>query len=843
MVREWVWLANQGRYVSLALIFSAFVCFKSARAQEQAEVVLSDFEDGAGGWKGVTVTREDVRHGTSCGLWDTSEVTSASLRLPDGDWSRFGEISVWLRVEGGDEPFVLRTEVSCARPGTPDPDGFLSTAIVTGGDWQEVVLPFWGFSAIGHPVDWHAVRSVSFSLEPAGLQAGEAGRASPLVRIDHLAVRQAGEPDRVVLGDMDHDVVRWGGLELSAAEARSGRFAGLWEDTVGTPWIHTRCIPHDWSRFSVFRFSAFSADDTPRSLRVRIYPNEPGRDYTSYYHTVQLVGGQWEDFEIPFWDFDESGTPNGWGKITALTIIAGGEVEFVEGRVYIDDVCLATADAVDSVVLLDEDVRRWPKLQMGTDNPQVGSVCGVWGDPNQIPWVECLRVPADWRPFDHLRFWAWSDEPNGQEVRVRLHAQGPEGEPGSYWSAFTVTWNGWQEIVLPLWAFEAAGKPAGWDRITRMVMCAGGGEVPTQPNTYLALDEVRLEKADEAAAATGDVVLLDDTEVARWRGVIPTSEQVASGGVSAKWGDLSQPPAIRSGMVPRDWSAAASLELSICNPGGKPVNLWVFVESDGPATEQLDGYRKVVLVDWREWRTLLLELDGFRPVGAPAGWSAVGAIRIIGGDWGLQAPPDSTLYLDRVLLHGGLRQGASGGEPHGQLTLLDEEVDRWQRLTLSGEGAHSGERCALWGDPREVPFVVCDWLPEDWTSYGSLSLAVWSQSANGQEVRVRLHSGPKGEGTSGSYWSAFSVTWEGWRQIEIPVWAFEPAGKPQGWHCISDLALCAGGEVPTREGTYLKLDDIVAKPRKPEARDESVVLLEDVEVARWRGLDPSREKV
>jgi hypothetical protein len=105
-------------------------------------------------------------------------------------------------------------------------------------------------------------------------------------------------------------------------------------------------------------------------------------------------------------------------------------------------------------------------------------------------------------------------------------------------------------------------------------------------------------------------------------------------------------------MIPHDWTDLRELEISLGGGERLPGLMWVFLESSQPDGSG-GGYKRPLLLERPDWVTLHLSRDDFEPQGAPAGWSSIQSIRIVGGEWGLDAVAGATLYVDRVVLHRG----------------------------------------------------------------------------------------------------------------------------------------------------------------------------------------------
>jgi len=110
-----------------------------------------------------------------------------------------------------------------------------------------------------------------------------------------------------------------GGVELSRAHVKSGRFSGRWSDHPRYPTIHTTRVPGDWSRFKALTFWVHSEKKTGEAITLAVKSDGDKTAWQDYFiHTFKVDWTGWRKFAVCFSDFERYGEPAGWNKIDAV---------------------------------------------------------------------------------------------------------------------------------------------------------------------------------------------------------------------------------------------------------------------------------------------------------------------------------------------------------------------------------------------------------------------------------------------------------------------------------------------------------------------------------------------
>jgi hypothetical protein len=99
----------------------------------------------------------------------------------------------------------------------------------------------------------------------------------------------------------------------------------------------------------------------------------------------------------------------------------------------------------------------------------------------------------DWSKFNTLRIWVFSELASGSKITVGIFPDTSTETPevSFYQSQFTVNWEGWQEIELPLSRFKKISTPDGWSHISRIEFISHLSSEPI-PGTILFFSGIKL---------------------------------------------------------------------------------------------------------------------------------------------------------------------------------------------------------------------------------------------------------------------------------------------------------------------------------------------------------------
>jgi len=117
------------------------------------------------------------------------------------------------------------------------------------------------------------------------------------------------------------------------------------------------------------------------------------------------------------------------------------------------------------------------------------------------------------------------------------------------------------------------------------------------------------------------------------------------------------------------------------------------------------------------------------------------------------------------------------------------------------EGAGSG----MWrATAPSNPWLMLNECPPDWSDYEALSVWIYAEVANEQQINFVAESG------EGYYLHPVKVSWTGWNHLVIPFASFNSPRPVNGWNDISHfrITLKGYGQQEPYEDTVLYFDDL-----------------------------------
>jgi hypothetical protein len=475
----------------------------------------------------------------------------------------------------------------------------------------------------------------------------------------------------------------------------------------------------------------------------------------------------------------------------------------------------------------------WHGLVRDKTMAHSGEQCGKWCNmPAETSVALSIPDAHQWVKYNTLEMWIHSEIDNGAPFVLLLNADNPDTPEEDYYYFRThVSWTGWRFLFLPLPVFGRAGKPLTWDQVTELKLSAIGWGCDPKADTVLRLDDICLSRNEFGDVDALPVAHMED-DIDMWVGLKRSTAYAKEGQASGKW-DVCSPSVgyVESRAIPHDWSLYDELRFWVYapEPTGAKVKIVLFSAAKADDTA---GYFTTFEIDWKGWTELVFPSWRFHPWGQPVGWQKIDSVMLTARKWGLPEPPAGTvLYLDNMILRRIPLEA-------GKLTVDDFEqgTEAWSDLAVTEVQAHTGRRAALMTNFAEHPFTETWAVPGDWTDYDALELWIYSEKANGAPLKVLVDvDSPETPDDTDYFMTTFLVTWTGWRQVQLPKWAFQPWKKPAGWGSVRRLIL-AGAKwgLEPKPDTVLYLDDLslVRLGMPPE------IVFEDFEsgLGSWHGM-------
>ena len=134
-------------------------------------------------------------------------------------------------------------------------------------------------------------------------------------------------------------------------------------------------------------------------------------------------------------------------------------------------------------------------LTLSSAQVKEGKRSGRWDNLVRYPTLATADVPHQWSGATTLSLWIYADRATHDIVTLGIRSDRPDVPGHQYFlHSFRIDWSGWKLVAIPLNAFDAYGRPAGWDKVD--AVCFFAKAFGNQPNPYTALylDDLRLDR-------------------------------------------------------------------------------------------------------------------------------------------------------------------------------------------------------------------------------------------------------------------------------------------------------------------------------------------------------------
>lgn len=150
----------------------------------------------------------------------------------------------------------------------------------------------------------------------------------------------------------------------------------------------------------------------------------------------------------------------------------------------------------------------------------------------------------------------------------------------------------------------------------------------------------------------------------------------------------------------------------------------------------------------------------------------------------------------------------SGFESPGEWVLEGRKTTEPFTLETSPAKVKEGRSSAKWSQLDYNKWTRLAKVPADWSAYEAVSLWIYAEKANGQQINFSVGS-PSPESEQGYYLYSVKVDWTGWQQLVVPFSRFKSPRKTAGWSKIASFKITAGGwGAEPLPDTVLYLDDL-----------------------------------
>ncbi len=198
-------------------------------------------------------------------------------------------------------------------------------------------------------VEFYPEASLGFEIDGGWYTQADLTAAANCT-VDDLAVTQ-GVNGRVNQ-DTSYEMQRYGGIERSDKNVKSGKYSGKWANHHYYPTLMTNAVPADWTQYNTFSFWVYSEVATGERITVGAVSNpyasyseyKMGETTTNFLYTQFLVDFTgWKHIEMPLADFEKSSDMVvGFSKIEGLYFYtrAFDYEPYPQTVLYLDDIRL-----------------------------------------------------------------------------------------------------------------------------------------------------------------------------------------------------------------------------------------------------------------------------------------------------------------------------------------------------------------------------------------------------------------------------------------------------------------------------------------------------------------------
>lgn len=111
---------------------------------------------------------------------------------------------------------------------------------------------------------------------------------------------------------------------------------------------------------------------------------------------------------------------------------------------------------------------------------------------DRSPWLQINTVPSDWSDAFALSLWVYGEEALEQEINLVVDVRDADGSEGYFIHQFPVTWEGWQEVIVPLSDFKSSTDGLSLENVASMRITAQGWNARRIPGAVVYLDDLKL---------------------------------------------------------------------------------------------------------------------------------------------------------------------------------------------------------------------------------------------------------------------------------------------------------------------------------------------------------------
>jgi len=400
--RTWTLLTILGGWI-------AGYSFADARTKT---LVLWDCETTRG-IEALDLETKTVHGGQSAVRWhDHPERPSFEVPNLPSDWTGYNLIRFWLHsAKAVDARFMLI--VGSENQATEGPDYWGYKVGLGFEGWKEFVFRVGQKGGSRSPRGWDQIDGISFTA--AGW--GNTPHPESDVILDDLVLEYAPpQPGPRLSDEQFFELLDFSREDLS--EVRDAVKVGDLEGAKKAFYHHMKS-----RKRPVWRFDW---KDRPKNV-VPPQGGSEGWDYFATGFDVDWTG--WKEFVFPLEEWNPVREPVGWQHINYLSFSAtyGDRTPSPDTTLVFDDMAL-TAEKKAGLGEFEsqEDFDAWGSLQPTDSIVRKGEKAGRWASLGLHTSLTRRDLPHDWRPFQALRFWAYSAKTTGDHITIVADSDTPD---------------------------------------------------------------------------------------------------------------------------------------------------------------------------------------------------------------------------------------------------------------------------------------------------------------------------------------------------------------------------------------------------------------------------------
>lgn len=369
--------------------------------------------DNTAGVDSLELERKKVKQGAAAVRWrNHPKTTGFTVPNVPHDWSRFNQVRLWVH-NAKPVPTRLMIIASSENPATEGSDYWGYPIRLNFQGWKELVLPVGRSGGARSPRGWDQIDNLRFTASGWG----NTPHAEADLIIDDLRLVSVPERPGPRMTDAEFFArldLRRGELKAVREGVESGNLAQA--KAAFLDYMRARQKPKWW----------FDWRDRPEHVGP-IHGGSDGWDYFATQITIDWTG--WKQITLPLDTWRSARKPIGWHHVNHISFSAtyGNRKPSAETMLVLDEVELV---GEKSVMLADfetaDDFDKWRHLSPTSTLVKQGKRAGAWSRLPDRPGLGLSEIPHDWRPFDALRFWAYSTKATGDVITITADSDTPD---------------------------------------------------------------------------------------------------------------------------------------------------------------------------------------------------------------------------------------------------------------------------------------------------------------------------------------------------------------------------------------------------------------------------------